>query len=284
MPVIGQRREQRELGNPAGAPIGLVQRGYETWRKKTVVLRIEPQRRDPRTCPEIGEGRNQAALDTARHAIAAHLQAARDIDHADKSRRPARGQRERGGTAGRDADRDDPMRVGIRPLGDRGQRCGEIVGIALEIFTEGLMHAIDAAGLWAVRQAEPAAHHRHCEPAAMGEIARLGQQPARAFLGILFGQAIAAQLLVHQPELQLAVALSAEFGAEVAGPQALLADLLLQRFDERLAAGGAVDGHAQMRERLDLLRHEVLDPVELLLELRIGLEIPGHALSPWRPI
>ena len=38
-----------------------------------------------------------------------------------------------------------------------------------------------------------------------------------------------------QRELQLAVALAAELGPEVAGPQALVAHLLLERVDDRAA-------------------------------------------------
>ena len=45
----------------------------------------------------------------------------------------------------------------------------------------------------------------------------------------------AAEDFVHQPELDLAIALAAEFGAEMARPQALRLDLFLQRPDERVA-------------------------------------------------
>ena len=42
----------------------------------------------------------------------------------------------------------------------------------------------------------------------------------------------------------------------------------------------AADRQPQLRERLDLLAHEVLDPVELLLELGVGFEIPRHPAPP----
>ena len=50
--------------------------------------------------------------------------------------------------------------------------------------------------------------------------------------------------LVEQGELHLAVAGSAEVGAEVAGPQAAVADLLLERGDQRLDAPGSFMSHA----------------------------------------
>ena len=90
--------------------------------------------------------------------------------------------------------------------------------------------------------------------------------------------AVTAEHLVHQRELDLAEALAAEFGAEVAGPQALVLHLLLQRLDR--ASGDRVGLVVRVAEheveRLDLLAHELVDPVELFLELRIGLEIPRH--------
>jgi hypothetical protein len=81
---------------------------------------------------------------------------------------------------------------------------------------------------------------------------------------------------------ELAVALAAKFRAEVAGPEALGLHLVLQGLDELLAPQGAMGGHAQVAEGFDLLAHEVLDPVELLLEFRIGLEVPGHVVPPMR--
>src|SRR5581483_4835952 len=93
------------------------------------------------------------------------------------------------------------------------------------------------------------------------------------------GPARAAEDLVEQCQLELAIALAAEVGAEVGGPQALLAHLFLQRLD-RLAPGTLELGELLVGphqvEGLDLLTHEGVGPVELLLELGIGLEVPPH--------
>ena len=85
---------------------------------------------------------------------------------------------------------------------------------------------------------------------------------------------------MHQRQLHLAVTLPSELRAEVAGPQTMVADLLLELADD-LSHGG-VHGSAvhvvgpQDVERLDLLRDETFDPVELGLEVRVRLEIPAH--------
>ena len=94
----------------------------------------------------------------------------------------------------------------------------------------------------------------------------------------------AAQDLVEQGQLHLTIAGATEMRPEMGGPQAPLPDLLLQRRDELLAdrvlhVPGVVDHEV---ERLDLLPHERLDPIEFLLELGLGLEIPTHAISFWR--
>ena len=85
-----------------------------------------------------------------------------------------------------------------------------------------------------------------------------------------------AEDLVHQAELDLAEALAAEVGRQVRRPQAALADLLLQRRDRALEAVLAELVEDRL-ERPDLLAHEVAHPVELLLELGLGGEVPGHA-------
>ena len=89
-------------------------------------------------------------------------------------------------------------------------------------------------------------------------------------------QMVAAELLVHQRQLQLTIALAAQFRPQVTGPQTLSLDLVLERLDEPGATLGAPHRHAQMRDRFDLVGHEFLDPVELLLEFWIGFEIPSH--------
>src|SRR6185503_4927685 len=67
------------------------------------------------------------------------------------------------------------------------------------------------------------------------------------------------------------------------GPQTPLAHLVLERRDQ-LLADRVVDvirvRHHEV-ERLDLVAHELLDPVEVLLELGIGLEVPhGYLTQP----
>ena len=75
---------------------------------------------------------------------------------------------------------------------------------------------------------------------------------------------------------------AAQLLVEEQRPQALVLHLLLQRVDDRLdlrVAGPHRAGEDEV-EGLDLLLAELLDPVELLLELRIGREVPRHAISP----
>src|SRR4029078_10662163 len=70
-----------------------------------------------------------------------------------------------------------------------------------------------------------------------------------------------------------------ELGVQVGGPQAALADLLLKRGDqppERVLVELAED----RLDRPDLLANEVAHPVQLLLELGLGREIPGHCGPP----
>ncbi len=88
----------------------------------------------------------------------------------------------------------------------------------------------------------------------------------------------AAEDLVHQRELELAEAGASELGAQVARPQAALLHALLQRLQDRHRARVAlVVGAAEhVVERLDLVSHERVQPVELALELGLGLEVPGH--------
>jgi len=90
------------------------------------------------------------------------------------------------------------------------------------------------------------------------------------------GQTIAAQLLVHQAELQLTITLTTKFWTQVTGPEALILDLLLKGPDEFIPAQGPMHRHAQMAERLDLVAHEVLNPVQLLLKFWIGFKVPCH--------
>ena len=92
--------------------------------------------------------------------------------------------------------------------------------------------------------------------------------------------------LVHERQLQLAEPLAPELGAEVRGPEATVADLLLERIDDPPALvveGGELEPAPEQVERFHLLAHEGLDPVQVLLELGLGLEVPCHALVPISP-
>ncbi len=92
---------------------------------------------------------------------------------------------------------------------------------------------------------------------------------------------IAADDLVEQAELELSEARAAEVLVEEDRPEALILDLLLEFADISLhrGIGRAHRVGEHVVERLDLLFTELLDPVELLLELRFGAEIPRHARS-----
>ena len=88
----------------------------------------------------------------------------------------------------------------------------------------------------------------------------------------------ASEDLVEQGQLDLAVPGPAEVRAEVTGPQAAIADLLLEGWDERLThrvlhVPRVVD---DLIDRFDLVAHEVVDPIELGLELGVGFKIPTH--------
>ncbi len=94
-------------------------------------------------------------------------------------------------------------------------------------------------------------------------------------------EARAAEDLVHQGQLELAVARSAELRPQMAGPQLAALHLILKRADQVLVARvrDVVGALEQIVERLDLGADEVIDPVELLLELGVGFKIPGHGAS-----
>jgi hypothetical protein len=89
----------------------------------------------------------------------------------------------------------------------------------------------------------------------------------------------AAEELVEQRQLQLPIALAAEFRPQVRGPQPPVPDLLLQGPGERtgLRVGLVVGVTEQQVQRFDLLADELVDPVELYLVVGIGPEVPRHA-------
>jgi len=80
----------------------------------------------------------------------------------------------------------------------------------------------------------------------------------------------------------LAVPLTAEVGAEVAGPEPACANTILEWSQHRFVHGMrlVVESAFLPTERevegLDLRVHEVANPVELLLELRFDREVDGH--------
>ena len=93
---------------------------------------------------------------------------------------------------------------------------------------------------------------------------------------------VAAEDLVQQAELELAVAGPAEILVEEDRPQPLVLDLVLQalhqRLDLRVPRPHRVGEH--VLERLHLFAAELLDPVKLLLELGLGGEVPTHQMTP----
>ena len=90
------------------------------------------------------------------------------------------------------------------------------------------------------------------------------------------GPAGPAEDLVEQRQLDLAVALAAELGAQVGGPQAMVPDLLLQRPQDRHGFGVLLVVRVERHqvERLELVDHEFFDPVQFLLVFRVGFEVP----------
>ena len=88
----------------------------------------------------------------------------------------------------------------------------------------------------------------------------------------------APQDFVHQGQLDLTVAGTAQLRSEVAGPKAAILDLRLQRPDEP-AVQRVVDIERTLEnevQRLYFLADECVDPGELFGEIGVGLEIPGH--------
>ena len=71
-----------------------------------------------------------------------------------------------------------------------------------------------------------------------------------------------------------------ELRIEVGGPEPTGLDLLLERLDE---PGELLPLELQGLDGVDLLDHELAHPGQLLLELGLGLEIPGHA-APSHPL
>ena len=92
--------------------------------------------------------------------------------------------------------------------------------------------------------------------------------------------------LVHQAQLDLAVALSAQMRIEMAGPKRLfLDDLLERRHGRRRTAATWIEGVGrpteQQIQRLDLDSDELVHPIQFLLEFLVRFEIPSHFVTLW---
>ena len=85
--------------------------------------------------------------------------------------------------------------------------------------------------------------------------------------------------LVHQPQPHLPEPHPPQLRRQVRRPQPLRLDLLLQRPDQH---PHLVVRQIQRLERVHLLPHEAAHPLQLLLELGFGREIPGHGHSSQR--
>ena len=90
-----------------------------------------------------------------------------------------------------------------------------------------------------------------------------------------------AEDLVHQPEPHLPHPLAAELRRQVRGPQAARLDLLLQR-RHRLPQPVEPELVPDRLQRPDLAADELAHPVELLLEVGIGGEVPAHEIASFR--
>ena len=81
------------------------------------------------------------------------------------------------------------------------------------------------------------------------------------------------QDLVHQAELELPESAATELDGKVRCPQASSLDLLLEWLDQ---CHHLVVAECQCLDREDFLAHEGAHPRQLLFELRVCLEVPGH--------
>ena len=90
-----------------------------------------------------------------------------------------------------------------------------------------------------------------------------------------------AEDLVQQAELDLAVALPAELGRQVGGPQAAGADLVLERLDRPLEAVHVeLAAEEQRLDRPQPLADEAVRPLQLRRVLRVRREVPAHVRLP----
>ena len=92
-----------------------------------------------------------------------------------------------------------------------------------------------------------------------------------------------AEDLVDQRQLELAEALAAELGTQVRAPTgpAPRTSSCIGRTSGPVSSSSGWNGAVRedQVERLDLLAHELADPLQLRLELGLGLEVPRHRVA-----
>ena len=91
-----------------------------------------------------------------------------------------------------------------------------------------------------------------------------------------------AEDLVQQCQLQLAVALAAQLRPEVSGPEPAAPYFLPQRFDDPaslIVQRNELQVREDQIEWLDLLAHEIVRPLQLLLVIGFSFETPDHPCS-----
>ena len=97
---------------------------------------------------------------------------------------------------------------------------------------------------------------------------------------------ILAKDLVHEAELELTEAGTAELLVEEERPEPLILHVLLEvlhiRANRRVRKANRM--REDVAERRDLLLTELLDPIELLLEFGLGREIPCHGCASFRSV
>ncbi len=179
--------------------------------------------------------------------------------------------------------RDGHQHVEVAAIGVADEPLGAVDDplVALEDGRGGELRRVGAGALLGHRErAVDLACQQRCEPLRL----LLGGRGDRQELRVArvrrlvaedrWRELAAAQDLVHQAELDLAISLAAELGTEVRRPQPLLPD----GFHEwRCNAQERRVVELERLQRVDLLAHELAHPRQLALELGVGAEVPGHA-------
>ena len=165
-----------ELDPPAGAGEGRVHSARQFGPEELVVLRIDPQRRNPRRPAERGKGANQRIL-VADVIVGARTAATGEVDRGGKPRRRIGGQRQRREAAGGDADRDHAIGRNVGPathgLDRRAQIAGRLPG-RTQIFASAARAA--ALGILAAGIAVASAHERPAPQSRAGRIRGLADR------------------------------------------------------------------------------------------------------------